>query len=252
LVLLASLSASAFAANGRVEIYGKGEVSAKPEQAQITVSVVSLCYDKSRDAVNANAVLADKLVKLMQARTRAPQDKVVATGGQTVRQTEYLYEEGGANRKVLCERKWRASNTLTLKTSALNEVADIQDAILVAIDGAEETRAGVTAQTYAQLSQPSFVLLPGTLTKLRAQAQKDAYADAKAQFENFRSVCPFQNPQLVSVTPPQAVTPMPRFAAPASVEAGGTATPILPDELVVSAQWKFVWEYEPSASCAIY
>jgi uncharacterized protein YggE len=132
----------------------------------------------------------------------------------------------------------------------MDRIADIQDDILKAIGSAQDIQAGVTAQTYATLSEPTFSLLPATTLKLRTQAQQQAWLDAKAQYDGFASMCAFKNPRLVSITPPQEFYPVPRYAAPSAKETGNTSTPVLPDEMQVEASWKFVWQFDPSTACA--
>ncbi len=247
LALLISTLASAHPETGRIEILGRGEATAAPEYAAISVSVISLCYDHSRDAKTANAELANTIVSILKKYQRTPNDKVTATGGANQRQTEYLEPDPQGRRAVLCERKWRASNTLTLETASIALVAEIQDKILSAIDKTEELDPTRKAQTYAQLGQPQFSVYPKTMTRLRAEAQAAAWVDGKAQFNGFAAACKFHDPKLISITQP-TFNAVPHFELH---QAAGAATPIIPDAMKVQAEWKFVWSFEPRETCAL-
>src|SRR5438874_13227903 len=90
IMILASLATAHETDLGRIEIVGKGIASAAPEYATISVSVISICYDHSRDAKNANAELANTLLTILKKYQRGPKDKVTASGGPNVRETVYL------------------------------------------------------------------------------------------------------------------------------------------------------------------
>lgn len=245
---VATYAAAADSTRGSVEIIGHGESTSAPEFATMSVSVVSICYNTSLDAKNANATLANKIVTLFQGHRHGSKDKVIATGGVNVRETEYV-DTGSSTRKVLCERKWKATNQITLETSELKMIPDIQDEVLKAIDEVDDVRPDKTDQTYAQLAQPGFSVYPETMQRLRKEAESKAWDDAKGQYDGFASKCDFQDSHLTSIAPPTYAYP--HFSdSPAPAHGGKQPeTPILPDELSVQATWKFIWTYTPGGHC---
>lgn len=231
-------------ANGSIEIIGRGEMGSPPEFAEISATVTSICYESSREAKSANAALATEIVSIFKKQVRSTKDKVIATGGPNSRQTEYVYSPGGATR-VLCERKWRASNQIRLEVKDWSILPDVQDEVLAAVDK-DAPDPGRTAQSYAELSQPGFRLYPETMVKLRKEAQGLAWNDAKSQLDAFKSGCSFKNLRLTKVFEPMFVT----HAKFGDVPSEAMNTPLIPDSLTIRAVWKFVWEFDPTPACA--
>jgi uncharacterized protein YggE len=232
-------------ASGSIVINGKGQAAAVPELVRLTVSVTSLCYDTSRGAKDANAALANEALTALRNFASDPRDEVHASGGVNVRQTEYVYD--GNESRVLCQNKWRATNTLTIETANMDGLPDLQDALLAAID-LSAVDPQIVAQTYAELGQPAFDLYPETTKRLRQEAQVAAYDDARSQFEAFQSRCAFVDPQLISITPPE-YTVYPRVDGEAMPSMDAGVTPIIPDDIAVNASYRFEWSFTPSANC---
>lgn len=241
LALVCGISSPVFA-SGSIEITGRGEAGTMPEFASISVVVTSLCYDTSRAAKDANAVLAQKMVDTLKTFARGKRDKVTASGGPNFRQTEYIPGIGGTTR-ILCERKWRTTNQLRLEIADYKSLPDIQDEILELVDNDQVDPAKV-AQTYGEIGQPSFHLYLETATRLRTEAQGKAWQDARVQLDAFKAACAFKDLKLVKVFEP-TVTTHAKYAGDAQ-EAG---TPIIPDELEARVAWRFVWEFEPAPGC---
>lgn len=247
-LVLASLTfaAPSFAEEqGRITIIGQGRAAAAPEYTRLRVEVTSICYDTSRAAKDANAQLANQALAVLRNFTDDPLDKVIATGGVNVLRTETIYV--GTEPKVICEMKWRATNTLILETKSIDMLADIQDQVLAAVD-ARAINPDQTAQTFAELDQPSFHLRDATLKSLKRTAQTDAYDDAHLQFEAFRDRCQFGDPRLMTIEPPEYAVYARKDGQPMAADSSG-GTPILPDDLAVDATWKFVWSFAPAAGC---
>jgi uncharacterized protein YggE len=252
-VLLAALGLAAGAANaaaadsarGTITIVGNGEASAAPEYTTLTVAVTSICYDTSVAAKNANAELATKLVTLLKTFAIAATDKVTASGGPNLRETESV-PNGSGGYQTLCTLKWKATNELSLQMAAMDRLPELQDQLLAAVDQSAPASDKV-AQTYAELGQPAYHLSAATETKLRGEAQVKAYADAKAQFDVFKSQCQFQDPELTTIAPPDYSI----VARSGGVDIPANApTPLIPDELVESASWKFTWSFTPGPGCS--
>jgi uncharacterized protein YggE len=252
-LVLASLSLNASAGavvedvpRGRLAVTGQGLASASAEQAKMYVVVTSICYDTARAAKNANAMLANRMVKLLQGYVTTTEDTVTATGGSLERQTETIWVDG--EQKTICERKWRTSNTLVLLVHKFDTLPDIQDSVIAAIEAAGELDPQKKAQTYAEASQPFFSVKAATDARLRREAQVAAYDDAKAQFNAFASRCPFQDVHLTVIAPPTYKVERP--SAEAMEEASSELeTPIIPDQIRVSAQWQFEWSYIAPSTC---
>lgn len=243
LLVIAGMAGTLVADTGSIEITGTGESSAPPEFTEVSVQVISLCYDSSRGAQEANAALANRIVDVGKRFSRGPQDKVIASGGANLRQTEYTYPTAGTPR-VLCERKWRTSNTIQVQMAEIASVPDLQDELLKEM-GSEAIDPSKTAQTYMELSQPSFHLYKETHKKLRTQSQERAFADAREQLEVFKKGCTLRNLRLQKVSQPQ-FSVRSKYAD----HAASASTPIIPDELAVNAVWKFEWEFDPTPDCA--
>jgi hypothetical protein len=154
---------------GRIILSGDGEASSDPEMAQIEVTVTSMCYDSSRGAKEANAVLAQKIVTSMRAFTDDPRDQIVATGGPNVRQSEVIPD--GSGYKTLCEQKWRATNRITMKFSRIGLVPEVQDSLLSALEESGSMSGDKVSQTFAELGEPHFDVFPETALRLKYEAQ---------------------------------------------------------------------------------
>ena len=233
------------AGEGTIELSGKGQAASLPEYALINVHVTSICYDTAQEAKNANASLANQLVKTLKEFARGSRDRVTTTGGHFVRQTEYFPSETGGN-KILCSKKWRASNTLTLETASISDISKIQDEILSSSDRFMGSDPSKVEQSYAELMQPNFNLYPETYDQLKKKTYSQAYADAKNQLDAIKEGCSFINLQLKSI--------MPNFMHSSARESArayspSEETPVLPDEIVLKASWKFIWTFEQFNQC---
>lgn len=230
---------------GSLMISAKGEASRAPELARMRIVTTSICYDTSLSAKEANSQLATPLLDILKSYVSKDEDKVSATGGRTIRQTETVPGSGGQY-KVICERKWRAENQLSLQTSALNEVSNIEEMLLKKID-AEVISAEKAAQTFAEIYRPTFDVRAETLRELRLEAQAKAWEDAKAQLKGFKSRCELKNLKLVRVSPPDHSS----YAKYADGSEGTYRTPIIPEEIVVRTDIDFTWTFDPvTTNCA--
>lgn len=230
---------------GRLLINGTGEESSAPEMARIEVLVTSMCYETSRAAKEANALLANKIIEAMRSFALTPRDQITANPGPNLRQTEQIRDEEHV--RTLCERKWRATNRLILKTGDISKLPEAQDALLLAMEAAQSIDPERKAQTFADLGQPIFDVYPETATKLKQEAQANAYEDALAQFSVFKKRCPFTDERLVGVSEPQYEV-MPRMRM-MSAAVADISTPIIPDAVVYQARWRFEWSYLAPTGC---
>lgn len=244
LMFFVSLATTALAEErGKIVTVGHGSAEAAPEYTEVNVLVTSLCYETSTAAKEANAIVAQQLLDSLKEFTRDPRDTITASGGPNIRQTETIPMETGY--KILCERKWRASNVLSIKMAAIEDLPALQDRMLLLIDQAGVLDPEKVAQTYGELSQPSFYVYPETLLVLRTEAQGKALDDAKAQLDNFAGRCGFADVRLNSVTPANQTI----YIQADGMEMEAGPTPIIPDTIRVRASWQFEWTFGSAASC---
>lgn len=246
--ILALVPAVASAESGKIVIVGTGQAAAAPEVVRMSVYVTSICYETSRGAKDANAEVANRVLEILRNFASDPRDRITASGGVNLRQTEYAVV--GTTTKTLCELKWRATNTLTIETGSIDGVPDLQDLLLASID-ATVVDPDQAAQTYAELAQPSFSLRAETMKSLRATAQGAAYDDAKGQLDVFASRCAFQDARLTTISPPEYDAYPRKDGDAMNSDMGGSATPIIPDDINVTATWRFEWAFTPSPSCPL-
>jgi hypothetical protein len=76
---------------------------------------------------------------------------------------------------------------------------------------------------------------------MKKEAQAKAWGDAFGQFKGFLEQCKLQNAKLAKISEPEYFGLA--KSAPLSEEIG---TPIIPDSISVSANWKFVWTFDPT------
>ncbi len=233
-------TSASWAMEGSVEITGRGSVSRAPEFSEIQVVVVSICYSKPTEAQKNNSELSRNILEVLKPYVRSEQDKLTASGGHTLRQNEYTAHDDGTS-KLLCEGGWRTSNTLTLQTNDLESVSLIQEKV-VGLIGAEESSLGSQAQTFAELQQPFFSVYPLTYEQMKKEAQRNAWSDAKSQFQVFLEECKLENVKLSQISQPEY------FAlAKASPGSREGSVPIIPDAISVNANWRFTWTFDPTA-----
>lgn len=230
---------------GSIVLDGQGSAERAPEFVSLAVRVTSLCYETSREAGDANAELANRVLAVFQGFKASDRDKVTATGGANVRQTETIYT--GSTPTVLCQMKWHAENVISIRMANMASLTDLQDQMVMALAGLSSDEVRGAAETYGDVDRPEFGLSPETSRKLRIEAQAAAYLDARAQYDGLVSLCSFKNPRVVSIAPP-SFEPGWKMAGDGIFRAGA-ATPVIPDSMAVQATLKVQWEFTPSTQC---
>jgi uncharacterized protein YggE len=234
----------ASAPRGSVVLDGYGSADSPPELVSLSVHVTSMCYESSREAGEANAALANRVLDVLQGFKFNDRDQVVATGGANVRQTETTYT--GTTNTVLCELKWRAENVLTIKMAELANLTALQDQMVAALVDPERNAVRGAAITYAEVGKPEFGLYPETSKKLKIDAQALAYRDARSQFDGLMSLCSFRAPHVVSIAPPSFVSGY----KSGGIFRSGAVSPVIPDVMAVEATLTVKWEFSPSSQCS--
>ena len=245
LCLLSSATSFADQISGSISLEGRGSSSSQPESVSFGVNIISICYDSSQSASQANSEIARRVLDILQKFKRTDQDRVIATGGANVLQTETT--QVGLDSKVLCEMKWHAENFLKIQMSSIQDLPDLQDQVLQAIDGTGRIDPTTATQTFAELGRPEFQLHPETAKKLRTEAQATAFDDAKSQLKSLQTRCQFENLRLIKISPSE-YSYVYKLAGE-RLPAHESATPVIPDELEVQATLHMEWAFDPATTC---
>jgi uncharacterized protein YggE len=231
---------------GQIQIIGQGEASAPPDQFQIEAKVIGICYDSIQQAKTSTADIANQIVSLETKYLRDSQDKITTHPGGFIRDTETI-PTGDNHSKVLCERKWKTWNTIRIVMHDRQSLVDIQNDLVAFIAPIESLQPQKVEQCFVQLSSPAFGLKESSQLKLRKMAQTEAFKDAKEQFANFDANCHFRGAKLTSLNPPNFSSVM-RYASKAA-SAPESSTPMLPENISISATWNFTWDFELAPGC---
>ncbi|MEY4631846.1 MAG: hypothetical protein RIQ81_1966 [Pseudomonadota bacterium] len=231
--------------DGLIEVTGSGSASAEPELVRLSISVTSRCNETSIAARDANAILSNKIIEVIE-RYAAPaadipgMEPLIATSGANVRQTEY--SGYGEDAKVICDNKWRASEWISGIFTDLDKLPAIQDELLRLID--QESVVTGHAQTWAEIAAPNFDLKPETNARLKVEAQQRAWKDALGKVDVFKSACNLEGLRMIRASEPHfSVTPVYKAAALGQPD---HSTPMRPGAISVDAEWNFTWGFDPS------
>jgi uncharacterized protein YggE len=235
---------------GLIEISGYGTASAEPELARISVRVTSRCNNTSIEAKNANAVLSNQIIEVL--KKYVPEEsigddtfRIVADPGANVRQTET--EGYGESLKIICERKWRASEHISAAIKDFGDLPGLQDELLQTIDAAIASSPTTGAsQTWAEMDSPWFDLTETTWLRIKNEAQTNALANARQKVAVFESSCNFTGLRLIRVSDPKFTAT--RSYDKVAMASATTSTPVRPSMIEVSSQFDFVWSYLEASS----
>jgi uncharacterized protein YggE len=250
LLLLSSLLTTSVPAlsetAGNIVMIGRGAASVAPESVSFNIRITSICYNTSQDASQANSKLANEALQVLENFKKGDRDKITATGGGNTIQTETT-QIGGESR-VLCEMKWRSENHLSIKIARIQDLPDLQDQLLAAVSGSGTVDPTISTQTYAEIGRPEFQIYPETSKKLRDTAQVEAFDDAKQQLAALSSRCQFSELRLTSITPAEYSYAY-KLAGERLPLGGGSSTPVIPDEVEISAILRMEWAFNPQQDC---
>jgi len=164
LAFSASLCAHDAPAPRVVAVNGEGEVSIKPDRAQLSLSVQKLDPDLKKAEGEVNKIVR---AYLAEARSLGAKDEQVSTTGASIN-PEYVWPEGGRERRFT---GYRVSRQITVRVENLDKLGDF---ILRA------TQAGVNQVNPPQLESSKRVELE---RQALARAAEDARAKAKVLAE---------------------------------------------------------------------
>jgi uncharacterized protein YggE len=247
LAALVAMSGSALASPGTIALTGTGGASSAPDYVSYGVTITSICYNTSAEAAAANAKLASAAIMVLEGFKKDSRDKVIATGGANVLQTEVT--QIGIESQVICEMKWHSENRVEIHMTNIPDLPDLQDRLIAAVSGASSVDAETATQTYAEVGRPEFHVFAETARHLRDTAEGLAFDDAKEQLQVFKSRCEFMDLRLVSLTAPEY-----SYAyklAGEVVSASASSPTVIPDELRVDASLRMEWSFTPSGACRI-
>lgn len=238
-----SSSFAALESKGSVVFVGSGIASSPPEYVTLSINVTSMCYDSSTEASAANAKLANNLLSILQSFKKTDSDQVTATGAMNVRQTETSFI--GSESRVICELKWRSTNSLQLRMTSLNDLPDLQDRVFAELGLSSVLDPSLVAQTFAEVGRPQFGIFSSRANELRNQATASAFDDGNSQFKALMARCPLIDPKLVTVTPPEYAFVAKRAGEVLSYSSG----PAIPDDMEMRVSLRMEWEFTPSSVC---
>ncbi len=229
---------------GSVTLEGRGSSSHAPEFVSLSVAVTSICYNSSTEAATANSEMANRILGVFKNFKRAEKDRIIATGGANSIQTETT--QVGTESRVLCEMKWRAENYLKIEMSNIDELPQLQDQVMAAVQGIGNIDPAQVTQTFSEFGKPEFHLYSETAQKMRESAQVSAFDDARSQLNALSTRCQFTNLRLIRLSPAEysyiyklAGERMPVLT---------TSTPVIPDELEVTATLRMEWAFDPGST----
>lgn len=231
---------------GTIQITGEGRVSSPPNEVSLAITIYSICYDSTLEARNANSVQTEKLLNAIKKYQKKENDLLTTSPGGFVLSTEYIPSEEGRDR-ILCERKWKTWNKIKTTLHSLDDFSLLQDELTKLISSEESINPDKKAQSFVHISSPAFSLTEETMLNLRKAAQRAALFDAQDQFSNFDANCNFIGVHLTTVSSP-VFNSLVRFEAKGAFN-NDTLTPTIPEDIIVSASWTFIWEFKESTQC---
>lgn len=250
LLIVSLLFSSAFA--GTIELTGEGFAERAPDFFKVTVTVTSMCYDSTQEAQTANRGLSQDIEEIFKLRKeKTAGSDYFASGSYTYRKTETDYVDG--KNVTLCKNGYRASNTLTFKTTDLTSFSDLQDELFKKIDSFETESVVVKElsfkKTSANVSEPVKDLTRETRKAMQKEVYETAAADAMTQLEALVTACNLSNPRLVRIYPPETSDRRTNVYSRSAMEAaaapgGGGETPVKFAPIPQEASLNFVFEID--------
>ncbi|MGH7906194.1 MAG: SIMPL domain-containing protein [Candidatus Binataceae bacterium] len=205
-----------------IKVSGHGEAHATPDVAFLNLAIETHA-PTAQACASLNADLAQKVVNALQSKLNGKGR--VWTGGYTLYPE---YEEAAAQKKPAIAG-YRAENSITVQTGAINLLGELIDSAI---------GAGANRINYL-----NFGLRDDT--KARSEAIALASRDAQAQAQALAAALgvklgPIVNASTVAEVRP---SPLPRFGA-AYAAAANTATPVESNEVTVPATVSLVYQIQ--------
>lgn len=228
--LLATLSAPALA--GSITIEGRGEVTAKPDMAQINSGVTSQGAN-AREALDANsAAMAELIAALKEAGIEA---RDIQTSGFSVN-PNYVYSDArDANGYTLPPKieGYQVANSVTVTVRDLDALGSILDK---SVTVGANTINGVTFA----VADPS---------DLYDEARKAAFEDARAKAELYATAAGGKLDDIESISETQGFNaPQPVAMYSMRAEAQSADVPVEGGELTFAINVNVQWELDTAAN----
>ena len=217
------LAGSALPSIRTIEVDGQGEARAKPDTAELSVAIETHAATAEQSA-RLNAALASKVSDALKAKLG---DKgKIETAGYSLT-PEYDERPGRENPRIV---GYRAENSITVETGALDLAGSLIDAAIA---------AGANHVNFL-----NFTLRDDT--KTRSEAIASASKDAQAQAAALAASLGVKLKRLYHATTASEVRPIRMMAGAraASAMAMNAPTPVEPTEITVPAHVSLIYEIE--------
>jgi uncharacterized protein YggE len=237
LMITALLMGPMMAQAGEATLTGYGELVAKPEFVNVTVRVSSECFNSALQVSKANDEVATKVLETLNALADTTKgDQVTASGGYVQRYTGYSPITG----QQICVNHFRKINTLSFKTSALENFANtfalLQEEIYkLGMDTAPASSE--TPTNYLEISEPVAGISVELHKTLERQALAIALQDAKEKFQATLALANVDKYKIVNFSE-NAIPP--RYVADESRKSIGAPNTPAPVELGTLTITKFL------------
>jgi len=204
-----------------IEVSGDGNVQAAPDQATLQLAIETHAATAA-EAAGSNGALAQKV---RDALKRKLEDKgLMWTGGYSL-YPDYSEPRNGGEARII---GYRAQNSITLQTGALELVGPLIDVAIAA--GANR----VDSLDYDLRDN----------TKARGEAITRAAKDAQAQAQALAAALGVKLGPVIKATTVSEARPIPVIRMQAAAMARGGATPIEAGQITVPATVSLTYEIE--------
>ncbi|MGO9264377.1 MAG: SIMPL domain-containing protein [Candidatus Binataceae bacterium] len=204
-----------------IEVNGDGSVQAAPDQATLQLAIETHAATAA-EAAGSNGALAQKVRDALKAKL---QDKgLMWTGGYSL-YPDYSEPRNGGEAKII---GYRAQNSITVQTGALELVGPLIDAAIAA--GAN------------RVGSLDYDLRDNT--KARSEAITRAAKDAEAQAQALAAALAVKLGAVVKATTVSEARPIPVMRMQASPMMASQATPIEAGQVTVPASVSLTYEIE--------
>jgi len=231
-----------------LSITAVGEASGAPEFVRLSVSVTSTCYSSPLEAKQANAAVTSKVFEKLKG-FETGDEKTLASGVAIIpdERMENVTENNGSVYKKVCPNRWMATQSINLKSSAIDKTAEIQDVLFKAmeeINGPQNLKS--VSATKMSMSAPYADLAESSRRKLQLAALKDCAAKAKEEAGIVSAEFDLRDVRLVEFRDGGYIAPqgmeMAR-SAPMSAD-GGAQSPVSFDQVRVTESRVFIFSFE--------
>jgi uncharacterized protein YggE len=226
MALGAASSYQPLAAGWGIVVTGQGKMRVTPNQAELTVGVVTT-GGSSQEAMAENSAAMNRVISAL--KREGVDEKDIKTQSVNV-WPEFDYGKEGENRELPEIIGYRAENRVSVTIRDIGKTGEV-------IDSAVESGAN-------QLYGLSFTVSEEASKNLRTQVLREAVFDATDKAQVIADALSAEKIIPVSVVEGGGYTPPIYRYDVAALEKGGAATPISPGETEVSASVTMTFDFE--------